>query len=52
MTGRKLAVVAGVLVAGLSPSWVDWQQSPEYRRTIVAWYAVAAALVVFGLWEG
>ena len=53
MTGRgKLALAAGIVVAGLSPSFVDWQQSPEYRREIVAWYGVALALVLFGLWDG
>jgi hypothetical protein len=53
MTPRgKVALLVGVLVAGLSPSFVDWQQSPEYRREILIWYGVAGSLVVFGLWDG
>lgn len=52
MTGRgKIAILAGVIIGGLSPSFVDWQQSPEYRREIVIWYAIAASLVAFGLWD-
>ena len=53
MTPRgRIALAAGILVAGLSPSFVDWQQSPEYRGQIVAWYGVALGLVAFGLWDG
>jgi hypothetical protein len=53
MTPRgRLALAAGIVVAGLSPSFVDWQQSPEYRTEIVTWYGVALALVLFGLWDG
>jgi hypothetical protein len=53
MTGRgKLALLAGVIVAGLSPSFIDWKQSPEDRSQMVAWYAAVAVLVVFGLWDG
>lgn len=53
MTGRgKLALLAGILVAGASPSFVDWEQSPEYRRQIVVWYGAAVFLIAFGLWDG
>lgn len=53
MTNRgKLAVLAGVLAAGLAPSFVDWKQSPELRREMIAWYGVTAILVVAGLWDG
>ncbi len=53
MTGRgKVALLAGVIVAGLSPSFVDWKQSPELRGQMIAYYGAAIALVVFGLWDG
>jgi hypothetical protein len=53
MTGRgKLALLAGIIVAGLSPSFVDWEQSPEYHRQMIAWYGAAAVLIIFGLWDG
>jgi hypothetical protein len=48
----RLALAAGIVVAGLSPSFVDWQQSPEYRGEIYLWYGAALALVLFGLWDG
>lgn len=53
MTPRgTIALATGIIVAGLSPSFVDWQQSPEYRTQVIAWYAVAISLVLFGLWDG
>lgn len=53
MTDRgKLALLLGVIVAGLSPSFVDWEQSPEYRGQMLAWYSAAALLIAFGLWDG
>jgi uncharacterized membrane protein YdcZ (DUF606 family) len=47
-----MAVVAGMIVMGLSPSFVDWQQSPELRPQMYAYYGVAILLVAFGLWDG
>jgi hypothetical protein len=49
MNGRKAAALAGFVVLGLSPSFVDWQQSPEKRASIVGFYAVGLMLVYFGL---
>ncbi len=49
MNGRKAAALAGFVVLGLSPSFVDWQQSPEKRGEVIAFYAVGLALVYFGL---
>lgn len=49
MNGRKAAALAGFVVLGLSPSFVDWQQSPEKRAQIVLFYAVGLALVYVGL---
>lgn len=49
MNGRKAAALTGFVVLGLSPSFVDWQQSPERRAEIVAFYAVGILLIWFGL---
>ena len=49
MSSRKLAALAGFVVLGLSPSFVDWQQSPDHRREIVFFYAVGLSLIYFGL---
>ncbi len=46
---RKAAALAGFVVLGLSPSFVDWQESPDKRRQIVIFYAVGLALIYFGL---
>ena len=48
MSGRKLVALAGFVVLGLSPSFVDWQQSPDERPRIVAFYAVGLLLVYYG----
>lgn len=48
--GRKATALGGFVVLGLSPSFVDWQQSDKGKRTqIVAFYAVGLALVYYGL---
>jgi hypothetical protein len=44
--------MAGLLVLGLSPSFVDWQQSPELRPQMYMYYGVAFLLIAFGLWDG
>ncbi len=46
---RKLLAMVGFVALGLSPSFVDWRESPADRRKIVAYYAVALALIYFGL---
>lgn len=48
----KVSIVFGLLVLGLSPSFVDWQQSPDLRSQIVIYYGLAVGLIVFGLWDG
>lgn len=50
--GGKLSVLVGLLVLGMSPSFIDWQQSPDKRIQIIAYYGVAAALISLGLWDG
>lgn len=44
--------MAGMIVMGLSPSFVDWQQSPELRPQMYMYYGVSILLIVFGLWDG
>lgn len=53
MTNRgKIGLMIGVIILGLSPSFVDWQQSPELRYQVVSYYLVAISLIAFGLWDG
>jgi hypothetical protein len=52
MVGRRLVAIAGFVVLGLSPSFVDWQQAPEQRRQMVLFYVVGITLIAFGLWGG
>jgi hypothetical protein len=49
VNGRKAAALAGFVVLGLSPSFVDWQQSPDKRGQIVGFYALGLTLVYVGL---
>ncbi len=49
MKGKPLLALAGFVILGLSPSYVDWQQSPEKRGQMVGFYAVAVALIYFGV---
>jgi hypothetical protein len=46
---RKLAALAGFVILGLSPSFVDWQQSPEKRGQIVVFYGAGVTLFWYGL---
>jgi hypothetical protein len=50
--GGKISVMLGLLVLGLSPSFIDWQQSPDKRVQIYGYYAVAFLLIGLGLWDG
>ena len=47
--GQKAAGLAGFVVLGLSPSFVDWQQSPEKRMQILVFYAAGLALIYYGI---
>lgn len=51
-TNRKAAALVGFVVLGLTPSFVDWEQSPEKRIQIVAFYSVGLGLIYFGLLKG
>lgn len=52
MNGKKATALIGFVVLGLSPSFVDWQESPAKRRSMVAFYAVGLALIYYGLLTG
>jgi hypothetical protein len=49
MTPRRALALAGFVVLGLSPSFVDWQEAPEQRGRMVAFYAVGLLLVYVGV---
>ena len=49
---RKLLAMIGFVLLGLSPSFIDWEQSPEKRGQMVAFYGVALVLIYFGLFDG
>ncbi len=46
---KAAAALGGFVLLGLSPSFVDWQQSPEKRTQIVAFYAAALLLIYVGV---
>lgn len=52
MDARTLSGLAGFVVLGLSPSFVDWQQSPDERGKIAAFYAVGLVLIYLGVFRG
>lgn len=52
MNSKKAAALSGFIVLGLSPSFVDWQQSPDKRKQIILFYGAGLALIYFGLLSG
>jgi hypothetical protein len=46
---RTAAALAGFIILGLSPSFLDWQQDPERRWQIVVYYGAALLLLYLGL---
>lgn len=46
---KTVLALIGFLVLGLSPSFVDWEQSPDKRTQILAYYGVALTLIYLGL---
>lgn len=52
MNQKKLAALVGFVIMGLSPSFVDWQQSPNERPRMIAFYAVGLGLVYYGILSG
>jgi hypothetical protein len=51
---NKLLAMAGFLLFALSPSFIDWEQSPERRSQFILYYLFAGILVYAGLdgWRG
>lgn len=49
MNAKKISALGGFVVLGLSPSFVDWQQSPEKRTEILLFYGVGLTLIYLGL---
>jgi hypothetical protein len=46
---RPLALFAGFVLVGLSPSFLDWNHADEReRKQIVLYYSAAGVLVWFG----
>lgn len=48
----KLLAIIGFIVLGLSPSFVDWEQTadnPNLRRQMIAFYAIGILFIYFGL---
>ncbi len=52
MNAKTAAGLAGFVVLGLSPSFVDWQQSPSKRGQMIAFYAVGLTLIYLGIFRG
>lgn len=45
---QKAAALAAFLVMGMSPSFMDWQQSPEKHGQFLCYYGVAVPLFWYG----
>lgn len=52
MNTRKTSAIAGFVILGLSPSYVDWQQSPEKRKSMILFYGVGILLIYYGILSG
>jgi hypothetical protein len=48
-TGRKIAALGGFVMLGLTPSFMDWQQSPDKHVQFVSFYVIAGGLFWYGL---
>jgi hypothetical protein len=49
---KKAAALGSFLFLGLSPTYIDWQDKPQRRPQIVAYYGVALTLFWYGLLSG
>lgn len=47
--GWRLLAVGALLLLGISPSWVTWQEFPDKRPGMVMYYIVIAVLLYEGL---
>lgn len=46
--GRKSAALAAFVIMGATPSFMDWQQSPDKHGQFIAFYTVAIGLFWYG----
>jgi hypothetical protein len=48
---RKYLALAGFVILGLSPSFMDWTQSPDARShaKFIGYYSIAIALIYYGI---
>jgi len=48
---RKWLALAGFLVLGVSPSFMDWKQSPDPKShaQFIGYYALAIGLIYYGI---
>jgi hypothetical protein len=46
------ASIAGFVVLGLSPSFVDWEENPNRRPQILLYYGIAIGLILYGSRRG
>lgn len=49
MNWKALPAMSGFIILGLSPSFVDWQQSPEKRNQMYLFYGIGLSLIYLGL---
>lgn len=52
MNWKALPAMGGFIVLGLSPSFVDWEQSPDKRKQMYIFYAIGLTLIYIGLFTG
>jgi len=45
----RLIAILGFVALALSPSFLDWEQSPEMRWQFLIYYGIAIPLVFIGL---
>lgn len=45
---QKMAALAAFIIMGASPSFIDWEQSPEKRKQVIGFYAVSVGLFWYG----
>lgn len=41
--------MTGFVILALSPSFIDWKQSPDDRWQFILYYSIALALVYYGV---
>lgn len=46
---KKVAALGGFILLGASPSFIDWEQSPDKHKQIILFYTAAIGLFYYGL---